>query len=487
MRRKEKAVKLANATLEMMNIAPPAAAKQAAFALCRGIFAHALDYDAGVLPSSDLLPHARDLDQYVLRVAAATFDMEPERLTATTILQMRLPVSFGGLQLDLPSHVLPLARVARLVEAGPPLRAAVTSWEGTPGAPEINAKCFDGVDEAVAGGIQDMLRERGIETLGGCGRPISCADAAAADPLRPAVPERHLLSKYLRHSASISFLSMLDGASARDRTRLWSASGPTSGRAIVSELNVPGVAMADRQWTEAVRWRLGIPASSIPESQCLNVRAKNEEACGEALDRNGDHALVCPCGPFANFRHNDIAEVYAEIFEEAGAYARREVFVPELTTTSAEAWLDVWAFGVPEIPDCLVDVTVRHPCAGRYQPAASLSAGSTAREAEREKDERYPARAGRCVWPVAHETWGRLGERAEALLVLCAAAVTRRAHRRGRMPGNCLRRWRAQLDAALMRGVAAQLVSSRHGVPGRARKHLMPQDPARLEELCALG
>ena len=94
---------------------------------------------------------------------------------------------------------------------------------------------------------------------------------------------------------------------------------------------------------------------------------------------------------------------------------------------------------------------------------------------------------GRFVWQAAHETFGRLGERAEALLAHCAAAVARAAHRRGRAPGNCLRRWRAQLDAALMRGVAAQLVSARFGPPGRARRRLAPADRASLEGRCAFG
>eukprot|EP00959_Pyramimonas_sp_CCMP1952_P318850 6671558-Pyramimonas_sp.AAC.1 len=70
---------------------------------------------------------------------------------------------------------------------------------------------------------------------------------------------------------------------------------------------------------------------------------------------------MCECGPFQTRRHDDLADVYADILAEAGGFVRRELFVPELTTSRAEAWLDVWAYGVAELPDCLVDVTVRHP------------------------------------------------------------------------------------------------------------------------------
>jgi hypothetical protein len=157
-----------------------------------------------------------------------------------------------------------------------------------------------------------------------------------------------------------------------------------------------------------------------------------------------------------NFQHNDIADIYADIFEEIGAVARREVFVPEFSTAGVEAWLDVWAHGVPEVPDALLDITGRHPRAERYQPAAASVAGHTAAQAEREKFVTYPSAGGSSIWAVAHETWGRLGEQAEQLLATCNSAATRQSYRRGRLLGNNLRRWRAQLDAALHRGIASQ-------------------------------
>ena len=93
--------------------------------------------------------------------------------------------------------------------------------------------------------------------------------------------------------------------------------------------------------------------------------------------------------------------------------------------------------------------------------------GYAAQRAELEKLARYPPAAGKAVWPLAHETFGRLGERAEELLQQCAAIATRRAHRRGRQPGNVLRNWRARLDATLGRGLAAQLHQASAGTPGQ--------------------
>ena len=146
-----------------------------------------------------------------------------------------------------------------------------------------------------------------------------------------------------------------------------------------------------------------------------------------------------------------------------------------------EAWLDVWGYGVAELPDLLLDVTVRHPRAGWYRDAAASTPSAAASAGEREKYDRYPASAGRAVWPVAHETWGRLGPEAERLLVALAAAARRQAHRRGRPAGRELDRWRQHLDGILQPAVELQLIAAVHGLPGRRPVRTRPLDLAALE------
>ncbi|CAK0895497.1 unnamed protein product, partial [Prorocentrum cordatum] len=99
---------------------------------------------------------------------------------------------------------------------------------------------------------------------------------------------------------------------------------------------------------------------------------------------------------------------------------------------------DVWCCGVAEFPDCLLDATTTRLPAERHRPAAPRAAGGTARAAETEEHGRgiRPCR-GHHGWPAAHETLGRLGEGAEP-------------------QGGCVRRRHAQLDAALICGLAAQ-------------------------------
>ena len=124
-----KACILADRVCEMVRLAPPAGAKQAAFALARCLISHALDYDASVLPCSLVLPHARILDQKVLGIIALTLDAPAaDSLPADALLQLALPQRLGGMQVDLPSHTAPLARAASLMERGPALRQRLAEW-----------------------------------------------------------------------------------------------------------------------------------------------------------------------------------------------------------------------------------------------------------------------------------------------------------------------------------------------------------------------
>ena len=67
LRRKQRALHLAEALLEVVHLAPPAGARQAVFAVARGLIAHSLDYDLSVIPSCVMQRHAVDVDSALLR------------------------------------------------------------------------------------------------------------------------------------------------------------------------------------------------------------------------------------------------------------------------------------------------------------------------------------------------------------------------------------------------------------------------------------
>ena len=76
--------------MEMIKLAPPAGARQAGYTIARRVIAHALDYDAGVLLCSMLLPHASAINDAVVHILAATMDQEPHQLvsSATTTAEL---------------------------------------------------------------------------------------------------------------------------------------------------------------------------------------------------------------------------------------------------------------------------------------------------------------------------------------------------------------------------------------------------------------
>ena len=302
--------------------------------------------------------------------------------------------------------------------------------------------------------------------LGAQGSPTSPSDTVA-DPLCglcPPVPLQHLLSRFIAASADAALEALLATGSPRDRARLRSASGLNAGKLYTADLSVTGVALTDRQWSYGARFRLGLATAPV-DFTCGNLTLA-DAPCGEPLDRFGDHAAGCNVGPWRNFRHSSLCDTWSDIFDELGAYVRREALVPEMCT-SVDAVLDIWAFGITELPDLLADVTVRHPTTDLFMPTASEITGYAAGRGEAAKASRYPPAGGRVVLALAHETYGRLGPAAEDLLLRCVAVAARKAHREGRGPDrNLLKTWRARLDASLVRGLATQLHQAHAGTPG---------------------
>ena len=107
-RRADKAKRLASAVIAMIMAAPPAGALQAAWAINRCIIAHSLTYDSRVLPCRLVLPHAEAVDEAVKSVISAVLASPPADLDGRLMQQIVLPVQKAGLQIDLPSRVLPM-------------------------------------------------------------------------------------------------------------------------------------------------------------------------------------------------------------------------------------------------------------------------------------------------------------------------------------------------------------------------------------------
>ena len=165
--------------------------------------------------------------------------------------------------------------------------------------------------------------------------------------------------------------------------------GPNAGKSFVAPASLQPAHYNDEEFVEVLRWLLDLVNQGIT-TVCRNLAAKTMTECGEELDSFGDHAATCLYGPLRIKRHDNIADCLSDMVTETGAHVRREAYVRAFSTPASEAWLDIWAFAGLRIQDLLVDVTIRHPMASAYHPAASRNDSAAAEQAEQAKLERYP-------------------------------------------------------------------------------------------------
>ena len=456
--RANRAVRLASAAAAMARAALPCGGKQAAWHIIQRNVAHSMDYDARICSVGSLAPLALRVDTAVEQAVGAIVAVEPEGWPDGFREQLRLPVDLGGFQVQSVRDLLAPARIAEFLEGGPRLRRALANRlpEGTPTAD---------VDETPAAReAQAELAAQGLH-IGRCGEP---ADAECRDALVPEAPARHLLSAWLRARARLRHRTLLQRLPTRGQLRLRSAGGPNAGQCLLASPTRPVLSFSDVDWAEGLRWRGGFPQQTRG-TRCQNIRTgpgeNKGEPCNAVLDDDGDHAATCPCGPCVVARHGAVVIELGSLCKAAGAVCRCEVPVAQLEDAAGgQAVLDLVTWGAA-MPDAVIDVTVRHPGAARYAEEAATTAGACAAKAEEDKANDYPARGGVAVLAFAAETWGRLGLQAEQFLRTAGAEAAARAVDRGH-PAPRLRRWRAAIDAAIMKGVVRGLRHAREGPGG---------------------
>ena len=197
-------------------------------------------------------------------------------------------------------------------------------------------------------------------------------------------------------------------------------------------------------------------------------RANGE--CGEYLDADGFHALVCLVGGLVIRRHHHLRDLLSRIGAEAGYTSATEVYEPAWTrarTNAAgeleveQARLDCRFTGGPADPLVYGDVVVSHPQASAWLAGAADRDGVAAAGAAKGKHSRYPAFAlpgGRLV-PFSVETFGRWGKEALDFLRDAAIATCERSPQLACLgpwgPPALLGAWHRRLSVALQKGNAA--------------------------------
>ena len=245
--RTRKALRLLDCCLQLARSNACSGGRWPALCIARDIACRALTYDARVLPCSLVLPHA---DAVMTSAWKILEEVAGTELTENQCSQAHLPLDLGGIAWPDLMNEVPLARLASIIEMGPHLRAALGSRR--PGTDNATISDMD-----VASRDSELLHRAAQVGVypGPSGLP---AQVAAADPMRPPAPARHLLSAYLRRAGEHRLHELWLCTSAADHTRILSGGGAISGQSLVAPPTTEGVNFTDEEIRTAIRWRLGV-------------------------------------------------------------------------------------------------------------------------------------------------------------------------------------------------------------------------------------
>lgn len=201
-----------------------------------------------------------------------------------------------------------------------------------------------------------------------------------------------------------------------------------------------------------LQWWLGCAvypdASSCPEPKC-----------GALMDRFGDHAVSCPCGPSRNARHDHTNHAWCHQLKGFGFQCQREVFTDPVTFhRPADTMVENWKFG----RSCAHDWVITHVHRDGALKMELLDPNWSLRRAEDSKDshakERCQERHLDFV-PLAADTFGGFGDHAEAAI---KNAVSRGKMHRGWSQdfdvGCSVKAIKQRLRVTIMKGIARQLL-----------------------------
>ena len=201
--------------------------------------------------------------------------------------------------------------------------------------------------------------------------------------------------------------------------------------------------LPDAFFVAAVRYRLGLTVMPGCSCQHTSHSGNSRKKCGELADPDGHHAIMCKVGGAPYAIHGQGCNTLLSAATAAGFQGRREQIVPELARPGLKSpQLDIEGWGLMGQERLLIDFTVRHPLASRYETTASATA-----TAADEKAGHYRQAQGLHVQTAALEVYGRHGAGLEKLLEYLADLARQRERAFGLAPTRWLKKWRCQLSS----------------------------------------
>ena len=435
--RLDKAATLVGCLEELVSTPSPSVRYHPAWRIVDGVVNHCLSYDASITDPGTTVPYGRRLDDLVFTVV--TKIIEHPCTDPTTRIQLCLSRDTGGCGLrsaEERCHTAYLAAVTRLAPAQPTLATSQPA-----------------ITRALAG-----LRVMGILLDShAMPHPTHTPPPLAFDPTSPLptpLPKRQRAWWSLIDSQRADALLALGGSTCK---RL-SSCGGAEGGAFLRATRADGVrSLTDPFFATAMRYRLGLPV--MPACSCQHTtQAKSNtppRTCTAIADAMGLHATTCKVGGAPYAAHSEGCHIILGAVIQAGYQARREQIIPEFATPAClSPQLDVDGWGLLGQGRLLVDFTLRHPQAARYDTRAPSAA------AEAEKSKHYTPTQGLQVQTATLEIFGRHGEGLQRLLEHLADLARVRERQQGLAPTRWLKRWRAQLSNVTARLVGRAVQSA---------------------------
>jgi hypothetical protein len=313
--------------------------------------------------------HAAEYDEEVLRIAHTLVgirEVDGDRYDE----QLRSPTKLGGLGLVSAAHIAPAAY----------LGGAECTLRSSP----VFSTVWSGADELapswpITTSIGDALRriatvEAGFvarcdpEAVARVSASILPASAAAFVTHFKAHPPGPIQSAIIHRITTLSHNARMKAAgeggvqSQVEVARLQALKEKESSRWLRVLPMDAGLRLTDLQWQTSVQMRLGIPKAPYGAAA---PRCEHERAAAN----DGWHALVCiqRSGTAINARHNAVVRLLAD----AAALLKIPARVEPYNLCDDDDHRPDIQLDLPEYT-LLGDVTISHPCAGRWRAAAAV-------------------------------------------------------------------------------------------------------------------
>ena len=397
--------------------------------------AHALSYDARLVPSVALgfvsEPVVRQIEDLArLLVQGGSGDLDEQQ-----VAQLRLPGCLGGMGLrpepqatfaDAALWALWVSMRQRVPMIAEAIGLGPIECAGGPAAIQAQTRlAAAGVQVDTMGAVTftrnatveyeagPWVHDTPTQELGSLrieARPDY--DTIANDSQTSRLPRR-FASRIFKHLESLAATRLWAGlAGQRDRQAgLLSAGGAGNGGVWQNLPNREEDFFPSGHFKVASLRRLG-GLSAPPGATCaIKVRAngtEEPECCGQILDASMVHPAVCKQGVARQRPHRMLAATMAGCLRKVGAEIDMERTVVELAHFAedgevTEAILDLWVQFPGHTTPVYLDVTIRCPQAQRYTTAWKMP-GAAAAYAVKQKETRYGPR----VLAIALETYGRV-------------------------------------------------------------------------------